>query len=164
MKKKTIHIISLIIIFALLLSTLSGCSEKGKVDKLISKFEKSCRDLDVDKMLDCIDPRYSKMVRGLYGLVGGVIGVDLDSITDLLYGIMGFSFAVMDDNSRSELNSSLDVFRTIRIKPIKYEFNKDNDVCTVTANCSITVDGEKRSEDVVFKCFLYDNEWYLAAM
>lgn len=163
MKRKTIHVISTILIFALIITSLSGCGEQSRVEKLIARFERSYQEIDIDAMLDCIDPRYSKMVRGFYGILGGAMGVDIDSMTDLLYGVIGFSYYAMDDEARSELNTSLDMFKSTRIKPKRFVFNDDNDECVVTADLSMIVGGEKYYEEVTITCLLYDGEWYLAA-
>lgn len=59
-----------VLLSVLLIVSLSGCKGGGIVGKsaecksLINKFEKSCNEVDIQAILDCIDPKISDPIKG----------------------------------------------------------------------------------------------------
>lgn len=75
----------------LLFCVLTGCGgAKSQVRATLNRFESACQQLDLNAMLDCVDPDTAELYRAGAGLVGGLAGMDseetLDSIAPLLFG------------------------------------------------------------------------------
>ena len=71
MKKKGIL---WVLLSVLLIVSLSGCKGGGIVGKsaecksLINKFEKSCNEVDIQAILDCIDPKISDPIKAIVAI------------------------------------------------------------------------------------------------
>lgn len=80
MKKKGIL---WVLLSVLLIVSLSGCKGGGIVGKsaecksLINKFEKSCNEVDIQAILDCIDPKISDPIKAIVA-IGGMVTDNVD--------------------------------------------------------------------------------------
>ena len=80
MKIKGIVIVMLI---AALVLSLCGCSnDKGEIENLMTEFEYSCNELDIDAMLDCIDPAISDKIKLATGIASMFTNKDSDELTE----------------------------------------------------------------------------------
>ena len=157
---RLLKIVSVLLVIIIIALAFAGCSERGRINALISKLEKACHDTDIEAIFDCVDPRYSNIARGIYGFIGGII--DYDSVKSLLDSIIGIGSLITGDESRTDLDSSLEFLRTAKIRATKFEFNENKDKCEVTAEYSRTVNGKKSTDEIKLNCVLYDGEWYIS--
>ena len=144
-------VVALVLCLGLCLS-LTACGDKSEIKDTIKDFEEACQTLDLNDMLECMDPTVAKLVGGGAGLIGSLTGKTseelLDSIVPTLFG----------EDYTSEFLQSL----KIKVKDVAV--NEDN----ATAMCTITYlyDGEEQSRDAAFEMVKEgseeDADWYIA--
>lgn len=149
MKIKGIVIMMLI---ATMVLSLCGCSnDKGEIENLMTEFEYSCNELDIDAMLDCIDPAISDKIKLATGIASMFTDKDSDELTEELVGML------TGDNS---LNAD-DFFSSIKIETSDIKTKKE----TGTANAIVeySIAGEKFKKEATFE-YIYDMEkWYISS-
>ena len=142
MKIKKIAIILSVIT---LLFVLTGCGEQGKIKKLFKQYETACRKGDAAGMIMCYTPEEGKPILVVIKALG---------IENTLMDIMKWADESALTESGKDLQSTL---KTIKIKPVSYDFNTDKTYCEVKAECSI---GKQDPKEVEFHCVLVDKIWY----
>ena len=148
-KRNGLRKLALLLVTVLLLGLLSGCASSG-VRKVISKFEKACQELDADTMLDCLNPTITNPLGDVLDFFG------VDSLNSALSGVVKVLGVIDFKDDAPE-----DVLKTLKIKCKDFDFNDAKDACTVTAQLSYTVDGEKVEKTVHIKCEQVDDAWYI---
>ena len=148
-KRNGLRTVALLLVTVLLLGLLSGCASSG-VRKVISKFEKACQELDADTMLDCLNPTITNPLGDVLDFFG------VDSLNSALSGVVKVLGVIDFKDDAPE-----DVLKTLKIKCKDFDFNDAKDACTVTAQLSYTVDGEKVEKTVLIKCEQVDDAWYI---
>lgn len=148
-KRNGLRTVALLLVTVLLLGLLSGCASSG-VRKVISKFEKACQELDADTMLDCLNPTITNPLGDVLDFFG------VDSLNSALSGVVKVLGVIDFKDDAPE-----DVLKTLKIKCKGFDFNDAKDACTVTAQLSYTVDGEKVEKTVLIKCEQVDDAWYI---
>lgn len=153
-KVKSTKAFAAVLAAVVLMSVLTGCSlfdglfgGKRNVEQLINDFESACRKLDAEAMLDCIEPDTAKPIRNIMKLFGVEDTAEIFEDLVALLGLFGDA-----GESAEELIGS------IKIEPKEYDFNEDNDRCSVTAEFSCG--GE--SAVVIIKCVEEDGKWYIS--
>ncbi len=153
MKKSTFTKgIVLAMVFVLMAVSLCGCgNSKGEIENLMTEFEYSCNELDIDAMLDCIDPAISDKIKLATGIASMFTDKDSDELTEELVGML------TGDNS---LNAD-DFFSSIKIETEDIKTKKE----TGTANAKVeyTIAGEKFKKEATFE-YVYEMEkWYISS-
>lgn len=131
--------------------TLCACGDKGQIKSTISDFEKACHTLDLNEILDCVDPTVAKVIGGGAGLIGSLTGKTseelLDSIVPTLFG----------EDFSSEFLESID----IKVEDVAVNETSATAMCTI----SYLYDGEERAQDATLKLVKEGTEkdaaWYI---
>lgn len=131
---------------------LSSCGAKKKEDltNLITEFEYSCNTLDVDAILDCIDPRVSDNIKLLMGVYGMFSDKDIDEVIDEL------SESLIGDSSIS----GNDFFSSVKID-VQDIVVEDNEAL-VTTYVEYVIAGETFNRVAEFYCVYYMDKWYVS--
>jgi len=148
--------VALLLAACLCLSCLTGCESKSsKIKDTLSEFEYACQNLDVDAILDCIDPDIADPIRFAVALYSGATGQDyedfLDSVfDDLVAGVFGIDF------------DPYDFLSTISFTDIKVKTKKD--YATVTCELNFEIAGEQFKRDATIYMIENDENWYVASI
>ena len=149
MKIKGIVVVMLI---ATMVLSLCGCSnDKGEIENLMTEFEYSCNELDIDAMLDCIDPAISDKIKLATGIASMFTDKDSDELTEELVGML------TGDNS---LNAD-DFFSSIKIETSDIKTKKE----TGTANAIVeySIASEKFKKEATFEYVYHMEKWYISS-
>lgn len=150
MKRKVTKIAALILVITVVISCFAGCGAKSGVSSMLSKFEKSCQTLDVEGMMDCINPSIITPVRTVLNLFGvSDLNGAISSIIEVI-GLIDF-----------QGNSPEDILKTFKISPKDYSFNDDKTSCEVSTELSYVLGSERKTATVTIKCILVNDEWYI---
>ena len=148
--KKFKNYIAVVLLFAVVLSMSACGSKKNEIKNLMTEFERSCNKLDLNAMLDCINPEIADKVRLTTGIIGMFADKDTDEVLDGLA-------AILLDEAPSDAK---DFFSSIKITTDDVKF--DGDTATAAAAVEYTVAGEKYDENAVFEYIYTDEKWYIA--
>lgn len=149
MKFKGIVIVMLITTMVL---SLCGCSnDKGEIENLMTEFEYSCNEMDIDAMLNCIDPAISDKIKLATGIAGMFTDKDSDELTEELVGML-----TGDDS----LNAG-DFFSSIKVETTDIKTKKE----TGTANAIVeySIAGEKFKKEAAFDYVYNMDKWYISS-
>lgn len=155
-KVRSTRAFAVVLAAAVLMSMLTGCSifdslfgGKRDVEQLISEFESACRKLDAEAMLDCIEPDTAKPIRSIMKLFG------IDDTAEIFENLVALLGLFGDAGESAE-----ELIGSIKIEPKEYDFNEDNDMCSVTAEFSCG--GETAT--VIIRCVEEDGTWYISGI
>lgn len=154
--RKTARIIALLLLTAALLSCFSGCATKAsKIKDTLSEFEYACRTLDVDAILDVIDPSVADPIRLTIAILSSAAGQDYEDVTDgileeLIYGVFG------EDYDPDEFLS------TLSISDAKVETTETGAVVTCLVNFEIAGERFEQFSTIVMR--EVNEKWYIASI
>ena len=154
MKNNLRRIIAILLCAVLLAGLLGGCGEKGKVQKLIKSYERACHSAEVEDILDCYDPNIVNPVRS----VSKLLGIGADTLINLVAPLLGVDLSGVE---LPDLSALLDVLKTLKLKPVSYEFSNGNKKCSVKVECSIELFGSVQTVTTTFRCVERDGKWYV---
>lgn len=151
--KKLRELIAVLLIVIMVFCMMGCSSDKSQIKDTLSEFENSCRNLDVDGMLDCIDPDVSDPIRLGMAVLSNITGTDYESIIACIFSNISES-GLGDDFNPQEFLS------TIGVSDAKLKIN--NNTATVTCELSFEVAGEKFERDAAIDMVKKDDKWYIA--
>lgn len=138
-----------------------GCGDSNKKEctELIENFETSCNALDVDGILDCINPTISNPIKVGLKIGNMISGQVLDGylieILDSLAGGLTESLGA-DDAEVSE------VFGKIQLTPEKYDLKSQKG--TVSCTAKFEIGGTEITESIDIEVVKSSDEWYISGM
>ena len=151
--KKTLTVIVSVLLVAAMMLSLAGCGAKGKVKATIKDFQKACNELNVEGVIDCLDPSVSGLLNLGAGLLGALTGSDAESMFNTLSSILA---------STAE-SFGIDSFKTLKIKV--------NDVAAndYTADAKVTFtytagSGEEKTSDGTISLKSTDEGWKITGV
>lgn len=149
MKFKGIVIVMLI---ATMVLSLCGCSnDKSEIENLMTEFEYSCNELDIDAMLNCIDPAISDKIKLATGIASMFTDKDSDELTEELVGVL-----TGDDSLNAD-----DFFSSIKVETTDIKTKKE----TGTANAIVeySIAGETFKKEAIFNYVYNMDKWYISS-
>ena len=85
--------VALIVVIAVIMGILPGCGSRSKINDTLDRFEGACSNLDVEKILDCIDPTFADPVRDMYSLYALISKEKAeDSFKNMIRDMFGVDF------------------------------------------------------------------------
>ena len=148
--KKFKSIAALILIIVLSVSMCACGTQNNEIKTLTKNFENSCNKLDMNAMLDCIDPDISGSVKKLTGLIGMFSDKDTDELLDSFAKVL---FSELPENSK-------EFFSSIKIKLDNIEI--DEDKASATAEITYEISGEDNTSNANFEYTRIDEKWYIS--
>lgn len=151
---KSVKSLLLVLVIACTSVMLCGCGDKSNVKGVIRDFETACNSLDIDAMLDCLNPDIADAVNATLGFVGIFTDKDtetmLDSISKTLLG------ATEEGEGGSEF------FSTLKIDVEEVIAGRNS--ATVDAEVSYDLNGETVEKAAEFICNYSDKDekWYIS--
>lgn len=154
MKKE--RIIGMMIVLIFLCQYVCGCakaeaiweefSKKATPQDTLEKLEEAMNKGDAEQLLDCYCSSFRKVLSGGGGLIGSLIGLDIDAAAELLAGLWG-----MSGESLGGYEVQLDVL------DVAYQ---DEENCLVTVNMTLTDEnGDAQTEEMEMPMVLEKREW-----
>ena len=141
---------ALILIIVLTVSMCACGNKNNEIKTLTKNFENSCNKLDMNAMLDCIDPDICDSVKKLTGLVGMFSDKDTDELLDSFAKVL---FSELPENSK-------EFFSSIKIKLDNIEIEEDS--ASATAEITYEISGEKNKSNANFEYARIDEKWYIS--
>lgn len=138
-------------VFILIAMSLCSCSsKKGEIENLMTEFEYSCNELDIDAMLGCIDPSISDKIKLATGIASMFTDKDSDEMIESLVGML---------TGDSTLNAK-DFFSSIKITTEDIKTKKE----TGTANAIVeyNIAGSNYKKEAVFEYVYKTEKWYIS--
>ena len=148
--RKFKSIAALILIIALSVSMCACGNQNNEIKTLTKSFENSCNKLDMNAMLDCIDPDISGSVKKITGLIGMFSDKDTDELLDSFAKVL---FSELPENSK-------EFFSSIKIKLDNIEI--DEDKASATAEITYEISGEDNTSNANFEYTRIDEKWYIS--
>lgn len=154
MKRIRTRIIAAVLIVLTAALCLTGCGgSESDIKSMLGRFEKACQEVDVEGMMDCIDPDIIAPVRTVLGM----LGVDeLNKYAGQVMGVLG----LVDIQGESPE----DIIKTIKITPKEFSFNEDKTGCDVETEVSYQFNGATSAAAITVKCVLDDGAWYIRSV
>lgn len=141
---------ALILIIVLSVSMCACGNQNNEIKTLTKNFENSCNKLDMNAMLDCIDPDISESVKKLTGLIGMFSDKDTDELLDSFAKVL---FSELPENSK-------EFFSSIKIKLDNIETAEDS--ASASAKITYEISGEENKSNANFKYICIDKKWYIS--
>lgn len=142
--------VALILIIVLSVSVCACGNQNNEIKTLTKNFENSCNKLDMNAMLDCIDPDISESVKKLTGLIGMFSDKDTDELLDSFAKVL---FSELPENSK-------EFFSSIKIKLDNIEIDEDS--ASATAEITYEISGEDNTSNANFEYARIDEKWYIS--
>ena len=150
MLKNLKKVIIFALVFMLVLSVSACGSQKSEIKTLTKNFENSCNKLDVNEMLDCIEPEISGSVKKLTSLIGMFSDKDTDELLESFAKVL---FSELPENSK-------EFFSSIKIKIDDIEIDEDN--ASASAEIRYEISGEDNISNANFEYIRIDEKWYIS--
>ncbi|GEM_PF-7083769 len=150
--KKTMKRVVLVCWCATLLVMLSACSpETGKIKKTLADFQAASEALDIEGMLECVDPDVAQPIRKTVTAYTALTGTDprelLPTVVQMVFGEESDGEKLMDH---------------ISIKKPKLHIS--GDTAQVECELHITTEDSSYSRDTVIRMKKIDDKWYIAGL
>ena len=141
---------TLFLIIALSISMCACGNQNNEIKTLTKNFENSCNKLDMNAMLDCIDPDVSGSVKKLTGLIGMFSDKDTDELLDSFAKVL---FSELPENSK-------EFFSSIKIKLANIEIEEDS--ASASAEITYDISGEDNKSNANFEYTRVDEKLYIS--
>ena len=154
MKKTVTRIFSVILVLTLLFS-LTSCGEKGKIRGTINSFQKACNALDVEGVVDCLEPTVASILKAGAGLLGGLLGDSNEEVFNKLSSLLGEHSGMV----------GIESFKTLKIKVNDITVDEDGSSAKaqVTLNF-IGLTGEEKTLAATLKLTNASDRWLLSGI
>ncbi|WP_069999268.1 hypothetical protein [Cellulosilyticum sp. I15G10I2] len=150
MKKTHIVFILSVVIAAVFYYFISASSP----EKTLQKFERAYNKLDVNEMLDCFDPAYSRGIKAGLNFVGNFMEVDPNAILDTLPLIYEMSDSVLRDQPEYG-----DVKAKLTIDTL--DVQKYDNKAEVKTRMTLQQGGNHKEITGTFYMFKKEGKWYI---
>lgn len=145
---------ALILAVVLMAGILTGCTnEKSAILNTMGEFLYACQNLDVDALLNCIDPDTADPIRLGLALYSEAVGKDYEDVTDTI--LQDFVYQVFGANYIPD-----DFLSTLDITDMKVTVEKD--VAEIQCVVHFEVAGEKFARQSSVLLIKKLNKWYVA--
>lgn len=152
--KGIVRFVSLILVLVMCFLTMTACGDKkqkNEIESVIAEFEYACNTLDVEAILNTLNPKVAdkiKLALGIYGMFSDQDTSEvLESISDALIGDSS-----LDGN---------DFFSSIKIEV--GDITIDEESAIAEAKVEYIIAGEEYKKAAEFKCVYYLEEWYISS-
>ncbi|MBQ6022863.1 MAG: hypothetical protein IJL25_08045 [Clostridia bacterium] len=151
--KKTVTVIVSVLLVAAMMFTFAGCGAKGKVRASIKEFQTACNELNIEGVIDCLDPTVSGALKLGAGLLGSLTGTDAEGVFEKLSALL----------VTGAESFGIDSFKTLKIKV------KDIAANDTTADAKVEFtytagSGEEKTSDGTISLKSTDEGWKITGV
>ena len=145
------RILVLLMIIALV-PTMTACQTKrSAIKERLIEFADACRNLDQDRILDCIDPDISQPIKAGLLIYGASTGEDKDLLLqEIVAELFGENFNAEDLLSQMSIEK-------VKIKPKRK-------TAKVFCTLKFKIDGEEFKKKTRIDMIKADDEWYISGI
>lgn len=144
--------IAIMVVISTMVLSMCGCNNnKGEIENLMTEFEYSCNELDINAMLNCIDPAISDKIKLATGIASMFTDKDVDALTEELVGVL---------SGENFLNAN-DFFSSISIETTKIDAKRETGICEAVVEYSLA--GENFKKNAEFEFINTMDEWYISS-
>lgn len=151
--KKSNWYVKLVAMFLtfIVVTPLCGCgSNKKEIAEVTSNFETACNKLDIDAMLECINPAISDKIKLATGIASMFTDKKPKEMTDKLVNLLTGDSSINADDFFSSINLSTD---KLKIK---------NKTAVADTIVKYSIAGEKFEKKAVFEYIKVEDKWYIS--
>lgn len=150
---KKFRLLALLLVLSLALTNFTGCaaSEKKEIKATIKEFNEAARNVDMDGMLNCIDPKVAAPINMGTGILGSLLGVDVSEMVNY----------IVHDVLKIDAESN-DFLRTLKIETGKITVNETK----ATVECTIKYESgsDKYEKGAVLTMTKSGEKWYISSI
>ena len=149
MKKISKRIVSVLLVLAMLLSVTACGKDKKEIENLITEFEYACNVLDINAVLDCLEPKVAEKIK----VAASVVGLFTEMSSEELFEYLG-DYLVDDSVQGTDFFSSI----SIEIE----EIEEEDGYAAVYVILEYDLLGETSVREAVFECIYYTEKWFIS--
>ncbi len=139
-----------VLIMALGLSLCACANQQSEIKTLTKNFENACNKLELNAMLDCIEPDISRGVKAVTGIIGMFSDNDTDELLEKFGNLL---FKELPGNSK-------EFFTSIKINLDDVELKEDS--ASALAQITYEISGEEYKTNAKFDYTCIDKVWYIS--
>ncbi len=160
MRKIAVWVLTLVMVVS-----LAGCgaSPETKIQRLNDRFCESYNNLDVEGLLDCLEPSMAESVNAMvelsFGVLGALTDIDLDLDAETMYSLLK---VCMDLTPDSELEGM--GMPELSMELVSLEVNETEDQAVGTVTMTLEVSGQTQVQTGQVQYINLDGDWYFSNM
>lgn len=156
--KRFVRFVAIIAVISILTCSMSGCaSNSSKIKNTLGEFEYACQNLDIDSMLDCIDPMIADPIRLAVAIYSGATGQDYEDFLDGIFDeLVGSLFGTEFD--------PYDFLGTISISDTKIKAKSNMATAECTLNFEIAGEHFEKDAEIYLTKDKDDDNWYISSI
>lgn len=146
-----------------LLLVLAGCAPgpEREIRRLTDSFCNAYNEMDINAMLNCLEPDLANVINGMvgltFGLAGSITGVDLDIDPQLLYDMISVYVDIAPEQALQGQELPL-----LDIELEDIEVSGDGTWASATAQMSLLSGSQEESGTCTLYYVCYGDEWYIS--
>lgn len=153
--KEIKRFVAVLLAAAMMLTALTGCGgDTDEIKDTLAEFEYACQSLDLDAMLDCIDPDVAEPIQFALSVYSITTDQDVEDLLDL------FVDSVFGSNASALDAEELLSYISITNQKVKVKKN----TATVSCSLSVELDGKTYDMDLTINMTKADDRWYIAGI
>ena len=140
--------------FLLIAMQLTGCGASGECKAVVEKFETACNELDVNGILDCMNPTVAEPIKTGLNFLSGIVQQGSQELMDLIgNALLSSEQTEGEDVDASEMFGSMD----IEVKNCKV----DKDTAVVQAEITFNAFGKEITKQAELDMIQKEEAWYI---
>lgn len=150
MKGKTLwSVIAILLVITVSVTIVVQSSGNGP-EAVVERFVSAYNAVDLDKMLDCLEPSIARPMKSVMGLANALIGVDVNDII----GVLPILASMIPEGSGSYASMP-------KLRCVINDTAIDGSYATVNVTFTVTADGERNTDTFDLHCVKVDGDWYI---
>lgn len=155
--------VSLIVAAAFLACVLTGCggSAERDIERLTQRFCDAYNEVDVEGMLDCLEPSMANTVESMielsWGLMTSLLDIDLDITPSMMYDLAAVCFDVLPDSY-----GYANAMPVLEIDLEDIQVDESEEYAVAQATITVTVSGQSESYSGPLYYRVADGDWCIS--
>lgn len=160
MKKRRFAAALLACVMALSLAAC-GANPEREIDALNRRFCRSYNNMDMEGVLDCLEPSMADTISAMFdlglGLLGAAADVDVDLDAQTMYALAQVCFDVMPEEQRDSMQ-----IPELDLEMESLELNSDGTEASAMVTMTLEAGSEQMSQTAEIHYVMIDDEWYFS--
>lgn len=160
MKKRRFAAALLACMMALSLAAC-GANPERDIDALNRRFCRSYNNMDVEGVLDCLEPSMAESISAMFdlglGLLGAAADVDVDLDADTMFALAQVCFDFMPEEQRDSMQ-----IPELDLELENLDLSEDGTEASGTVTITLEAGSESASQTAQIYYVLIDDEWYFS--
>lgn len=138
-----------------------GSNPEREIDALNRRFCRSYNNMDMEGVIDCLEPSMAETVNAMMdlslGLLGAAADIDLDLDADTMYALAQVCFDIMPEEQRDSMQ-----IPELDLELEDLEVSDDGTEASGTVTLTLETDSESQSATGEIYYVMIDGDWYFA--